>query len=1178
MARSNNPPSHSPSAEPANHSDNKAAIQQMLLGVFDADWYLQRYPEVAKAGLNPQYHFLAYGVQEHRNPNRWFDSLWYRRHYPDIDAAAVNPLLHYLQIGATELRNPHPRFDALWYVNQYPEAAANPLLFHLRVGFPRGYTTEKTIDINDYLASTAAPLKPPRRLAVDIVVPVYRGLAQTRRCLESVLADAQRPAGSRVIVIDDHSPEKALSVWLDQLAATGHIVLLRNPRNLGFVGSVNRGMTAAGNSDVVLLNSDTEVPQGWLTRLAAQAYAEPHIATVSPFSNNATICSYSTDETGPMPFGASLHAIDAACRSVNAGRSINVPTTVGFCMYIRREALNEVGLFDEKTFGRGYGEENDFCLRASSRGWQHRLACDTFVYHEGSVSFRAETGLLARQAMTVLTARYPEYLQLISRHARLNEAAPFRFALTMGLFRASGLPTILLVSHCLGGGISRHIDLLMKRLAGQAHFLQLAATPGTAALSIPGLDGNTGLSLAEDRLDELLQLLRFADIRRVHIHHLAGMDADIQALIQRLGVPFDLTIHDYYPICPQVNLLPLNTGRTCGEPSPAACNACIANRPAYFASDILGWRRQHNWLLLEADRVLCPSRDVRDRLARHAPAARYVIAPHEAAPAGQWRVLPRRRRAGPLRIAVLGTLADHKGAHVVAALAEAAAAKVAKLEIRLIGSTEDNFPTACLPLLQQTGEYQEAELPDLLQRLQPDVVWFPASWPETYSYTLSAALAAELPVVACRIGAFPERLAGRPLTWLVDPTTSTTEWIATFAKVQTALVQAEGKPARGKRAAAADFYATDYLAPALVIPALRRGAAAVLTDLRRSGRTSVVIIPERLESGIISPCAYIRLLQPLDHAAVANKLDIVIADVATALRYRADIFVTQRHAIDNVSTADALIKHAKSVGAALVYDIDDDLLHIPRNHVDAATLRPQAKLVQRLVQRADRVLVSTAALAASLRKTCRRDMLIVPNALDERLWCDGTQQVRRRLAPVRILCMGTATHDADFALIAPALARLKQDFGADVEIDLLGFISHGKLPEGINRLGMPQHASKSYPGFVNWMVQQPAWDIGLAPLADSPFNHCKSSIKTLDYAALGLAVLASEGPVYRGSLADGPGGMLVANEAGAWYAALSRLVRDRPLLQALQQGAKATLQAKGTLASQARARLKTWLS
>jgi glycosyltransferase involved in cell wall biosynthesis len=172
--------------------------------------------------------------------------------------------------------------------------------------------------------------------------------------------------------------------------------------------------------------------------------------------------------------------------------------------------------------------------------------------------------------------------------------------------------------------------------------------------------------------------------------------------------------------------------------------------------------------------------------------------------------------------------------------------------------------------------------------------------------------------------------------------------------------------------------------------------------------------------------------------------------------------------------------------------------------------------------------------------------------------------------------MGTATHDADFAIVESALARVKAVFAEHVSIDLLGVSSRGDLPSWVNRVGMPVHATSSYPGFVNWITQQ-HWDIGIAPLADTPFNRCKSAIKTLDYAALGLPVLASDREVYRGSLADGPGGWLLPDEESAWFVALSRLVRDAALRGRLSEGARAGFTG-GTLAAQATERRAAWLS
>ena len=208
-------------------------------------------------------------------------------------------------------------------------------------------------------------------------------------------------------------------------------------------------------------------------------------------------------------------------------------------------------------------------------------------------------------------------------------------------------------------------------------------------------------------------------------------------------------------------------------------------------------------------------------------------------------------------------------------------------------------------------------------------------------------------------------------------------------------------------------------------------------DLRRDDRISVVVIPERFAGGALTPCAYIRLLQPLDHPAIGGDFDIVLADAEEALNYRADIIVTQRYAVPDLDAADALIRHCRGHGITLLYDLDDDLRHIPREHPDARLLRPRARVVSRLVRGADAVWVSTPALAATLAEL-HDDVRVVENGLDERLWTAAAPPPTPRQGPVRILFMGTATHDADFAIVEGALARLASVFAEHVSVDLLG--------------------------------------------------------------------------------------------------------------------------------------------
>ena len=264
---------------------------------------------------------------------------------------------------------------------------------------------------------------------VAVVVPVFKGLEVTQVCLASVQAAAgSLPA--EVIVINDASPEPALADYCRRFCAESGSHLIEHDTNLGFVRSVNEGMQAAGQADVILLNSDTEVPARWLDRISAIADAHPKAASITPFSNNATICSYPHFcLDNPIVSGHDVSSLDQLVSSANAGEVVELPTGVGFCMYLRRTALDEIGDFDEAAFGRGYGEENDWCMRASAAGWRHLLCADLFVFHAGGASFGQDAKDLQASAMAVLESRYPDYNKQVAQFVERDPIEPLRFAI-----------------------------------------------------------------------------------------------------------------------------------------------------------------------------------------------------------------------------------------------------------------------------------------------------------------------------------------------------------------------------------------------------------------------------------------------------------------------------------------------------------------------------------------------------------------------------------------------------------------------------------------------------------------------------------------------------------------------------------------------------------------------------
>jgi GT2 family glycosyltransferase len=263
----------------------------------------------------------------------------------------------------------------------------------------------------------------------DVIVPVYNAAAMVDDMLRSLQRTLR--ASDHVILIDDASTEPAISTLLDAFkqASAFAVSILRNAHNLGFVRTVNRGM-AASHRDVVLLNSDTVVTAGWLDRIQLAAASDPRIATVTPFSNNAEICSFPGFCTAnPVP---EFPEATAALLAAVAPEYPDLPTAVGFCMYIRRRALVEIGDFDAATFGRGYGEENDFCMRAAGHGWRNVLCDNVYVVHRGGASFSLTGERPGGEALVRLNARYPRYNAQVAEFIRADPLARIRAAALAG--------------------------------------------------------------------------------------------------------------------------------------------------------------------------------------------------------------------------------------------------------------------------------------------------------------------------------------------------------------------------------------------------------------------------------------------------------------------------------------------------------------------------------------------------------------------------------------------------------------------------------------------------------------------------------------------------------------------------------------------------------------------------
>ena len=285
-----------------------------------------------------------------------------------------------------------------------------------------------------------------------VCIPVYGGYKLFGDCLHSVLAHT--PAEVGVLVADDCSPDDAMRRLLEELDASGildrPVHYARQPTNIGFVLNANSAFASADPADVIILNSDCVVAEGWFEGLRDAAYSDTVIATSSALTNHGTILSVpNRNQPGPLPQDWTIDQAAAAVRRASRRIRPRLPTAIGHCTYIKRAALDLVGDFDQ-TFSPGYGEEVDFSQRCLIRGLSPVAADDVLVWHQGGGSF--STGPAAermrQQHEQIVESRYPYYAPAVEEMAA-SPTGPL--ARSLGIARRALLGMSVTVDgSCLG--------------------------------------------------------------------------------------------------------------------------------------------------------------------------------------------------------------------------------------------------------------------------------------------------------------------------------------------------------------------------------------------------------------------------------------------------------------------------------------------------------------------------------------------------------------------------------------------------------------------------------------------------------------------------------------------------------------------------------------------------------
>lgn len=985
---------------------------------------------------------------------------------------------------------------------------------------------------------------------IDIVVPVYNALEDVKSCLKSL---AQHTDGFKikVLVVNDGSDEST-SQWLKEFCNGNTLFqLIEHPVNKGYTCSVNTGLRLSTADFVITQNSDTIVSAGWLKGMVRCIKSDSKIGVVGPLSNAASWQNVLVlrDENGSfavneLPEGYTVEAMAQLVASVSSRQYPKLPFINGFCFMIRRALIDAIGYMDEDNFPVGYGEENDFCIRAIDAGFTLAVADDVFVFHAKSKSFGHERRIFLSQQGTEklkqkhTPEKYAKKIDLIKKTEILDSV---RIRISDELKRSKEPNEVDLMNMRIlfllpvkGGGGGAHSVVQevteMGRLGLHARvavkyeqvegFVKAYADIEGSKDTFIGFDDFSLISLAEDfdivvgTVFTSMKLVK--KIVRVHQHILpAYYVQDYEPMFFPEGSSRWLEARESY------NLVP---------------GAFLFAKTQWIIDQV---NREHGLSVHKVQpsidhEIYKPTHRVRDgRL--HVTA---MIRPQT----------PRRGAARTINLfsRLYKAFGDRIQFHTFGC--ESDAAEFLKLEC--------NFP------FKNHGSLLRPKVAALLARSD---LFIDMSDYQAFGRTALEAMACGCAAVVPAKGGTYEYAIDQENALVLD----TLNEADCFAAVSSLLE----KPDRLKRMCqngliTSSRYSLHTAAISEVVP-LENALKAWRMKHPRREKPVLYLLPSLRGDSLPAGSGYVRVVLPYQTVAELSNWEVCHTNTLPQPG-SGQVMLIQREAIGH-SLADLQqwLPVWKAAGGKLLYEIDDDLLDgggLRTRHYSGNVDATVAK-VRYLAIHADMVHVSTLPLAERL-KPYNKHIRVIPNALDADLWRLSIPRVHNQRAfcrspdgRIRIGYIGTPTHDEDLDLITKAMCSIEAKYGSAVEVEVIGGFQN-RTPTFGKRVGLPKE--NCYPQFVRWLHDRVHWDIGIIPLAETDFNKSKSYLKFLEYAALNMAIVVSDVPTYSPIARHEENCLIATNNSDDWVRQLSRLIDDKSLRDQLSIAAREEIKRKHT--------------
>ncbi|WP_341867589.1 glycosyltransferase [Marilutibacter alkalisoli] len=566
--------------------------------------------------------------------------------------------------------------------------------------------------------------------------------------------------------------------------------MIRNSSRLGRSRSINMACELAGSDDVVLLGSDTVVGPHWLRNLKIAAYRTDRTGTVTPVSNNAGAYSVPRPGLNEAPEGLDVEALARIVSDCRIRTPFEVPIGGGFCLYVKRALIDDIGMFDVRASPLGGMGEDEFCMRALMVGWCHRVDPATYVGKSGSQP--SDEPKVSVEAC--VEGACPE-LAGAKRALALSrdfELARYRIARKLDWATRSGCkpkPRIMYVISTRVGGTPQTNADLMRAVAGDydcyalwcnrhcVEVMQVGRSDYRTLERYPLSEPVRFATHVSSEYDDIVRrILVDWGIDLLHIRHVAWHSLNLVDVAKSLDIPVVHSFHDFYSICPSVTLVGEDGSYHSTGVTEGARNPLWRNDPTDTGMNeawLAHWKQRMQGMLGGCDAYITTSTSAKEILANALPllvqrSSDFHIIPHgrDFERFTQMADLSDIGQGEPLRILLPGNIGLQKGLELVKQAKELDTS--GKFEFHLLGKAGPGLASHVV----DHGPYEREEFAERVAAIRPHIAAVLSIWPETWCHTLTECWSCGVPVLGIELGAVGERIGRHEGGWLLQPPAS----------------------------------------------------------------------------------------------------------------------------------------------------------------------------------------------------------------------------------------------------------------------------------------------------------------------------------------------------------------------------------------------------------------------